>query len=36
MANKFYIILKGELSVMIPNPKINDWDWALSVYKGLL
>ena len=26
--DKFYIILKGEVSVLVPNPLIKDFDWA--------
>ena len=26
--DKFYIVLKGELSVLVPNPLIKDFDWA--------
>ena len=34
--DKFYIILKGELTVQVPNPKIKDWEWANNVFNELL
>lgn len=32
----FFIILEGSVGVHAPNPAIERWDWAMSVYQGLL
>lgn len=36
IADHFYIIVKGRVSSQIRNSKINNWDWAMTKYKGLL
>ena len=32
----FFIILEGSVGIQAPNPSIEKWDWAMSVYHGLL
>ena len=34
--DSFFIILEGSVEVHTPNPSIEKWDWAMSVYNGLL
>lgn len=34
-SDKFYIILDGKVSVLVKNPLIDEWEWAMSVYKAL-
>ena len=34
-ANHFYVILNGSVSRKIRNPDIDEWDWAMSVFKAL-
>lgn len=33
--DKFYVILSGQVSVIIQNALIEKWDWAMSVYELL-
>jgi hypothetical protein len=35
-ANHFYIIIKGVVTVRIPNPEIQDWSFKRRDYMNLL
>ena len=32
----FFMVVKGQVSRQVRNPGIPDWDWAMSIYQGLL
>ena len=35
LADNFYFILRGQISVQEPNHDIADWDWAYDLYTKL-
>ena len=36
IADNFYVVLNGSVSQLVRNPIIDEWDWAMSIYKALV